>query len=115
MKILPSIKDKDNIKWLMENEETFLVFMSQNHSAIDLAHTYLYFDTFNDAYLKKIRAKIAASDQKIEDELKKRKAAPKPKKTTKKKTAVEKKIEVMEKAAEKVENDKFAEEELFED
>jgi hypothetical protein len=110
MDIIPSVKDPDNIKWLTENQETFLTFMAENHSPIDLAHTYLNYKTFNDDYVRNMIKKIAMHEKKLLDEKKKRK------KVKADPTSItEQKIEEMEKIADKIESEKSGEEELFED
>jgi molecular chaperone DnaK (HSP70) len=117
MDILPSVKDKANIKWLLENEETFLKYMSETHSPIDLAHTFLYFKTFDDNYVSNMIKKIEARDKnlikeqekRIED-IKAKPAAPAPKKNR-----IDKKIEKMEKAAEQIQKEKFGDDDLLDD
>jgi hypothetical protein len=115
MDIIPSIKDPANIKWLQENEETFIEYMAGTHSSIDLAHTYLHYTTFDDKYVATLIKRIEIRDQRLKAEKEKRDAAPKPSTPKKKKTGPEKKIEAMEKAAIKIEKDKLGDDDLFDD
>jgi hypothetical protein len=96
--IIPSVKKKENKDWLKANEETFLNYMATHHSMHDMAHTYLHYETFNDAYVEGMIANIEAAEKKRQKEEKILKAKVSGKKVSKVKemTAVEKKMAEME-------------------
>jgi len=99
--ILPSVTKKENQDWLLANEETFLDYMSKTHSSYDLTHTYLHYETFNDAYVENMRKKIEISlRKKLKEEAELKKNLPTEKKKTSKS---EKKIQTMEKIADEIE------------
>ena len=71
----PFIKDKKNIDWLENNWETFLDYMSKNHTLADCWHTVLDLSTFNDTYISTIIKKVEARDKsKIREEKARQKA-----------------------------------------
>jgi len=102
----PYIKDPANIKWLEENEQTFLEYMAKSHSLMDICHTILHIDTLNDAYISNLIKKVNAGTRKKLAEEKKREkliaAEPeaKPTKIDKKNDVVAKAVEEAQKAIE---------------
>lgn len=100
----PYIKKAENKQWLLDNYETFVQYMAMHHSLVDCWHTILDLSTFNDAYVEKLIADIELSEKRKEKEEKIRKAKRSGKSVSKIKesSAVDKKIAVMEEAAEKV-------------
>jgi hypothetical protein len=102
------VKKQENLDYLSQNEETFLEWMGKNHSPVSLAHTLLHMDTFDDAYVEKLRKQIEKKDAAIAAEAAARAAQPKPKAPRKKKTVIEKKIEAAEaKATQQEETEEF--------
>jgi hypothetical protein len=99
----PYIKKAANKKWLEDNEETFLRYMAEHHSPMDLAHTYLHMNTLDDGFIESMIKKIEAQEKKLEHEakLRKKKADGKPISKDKTATAVEKKMAIMEEAADR--------------
>ena len=99
----PYIKDPKNIKWLEDNEMSFIEHLAKSHSMIDIAHTILHIDTLNDTYIEKMIKIIQTNDKKL---LKEKKAREKQLEQDPKslqepaKTKIEKKNEIFEKAAE---------------
>ena len=104
--ILPSIKKKENKEWLLKNENTFFTYMAIHHSLSDMAHTFLHYETFNDAYVEKMINEIENFEKQKEKEERIRKAKRNGKKVSeiKESTSVEKKIAKMEEAAKKIED-----------
>jgi len=98
----PYITDPANVKWLEENQESFIDYIAKNHSVFDIAHTILHIDTMNDKYVANLIAKVeGAQKRKILEEKAQAKAAKaKLAKNPPKKTAQEQKKENFEKAIE---------------
>jgi hypothetical protein len=114
MDIMPSIKDPNNIKWLEENSETFLQYMANSHSGYDLAHTFLNYKSFNDAYVAGMIRKIKIHEKKLETEKKKRAAELKKEKNAPT-TVIEKKMQKMEDIANRIEAEKRGDDDLLAD
>lgn len=101
--IIPSVTKKENQEWLLQNSEVFMEYMASHHSLVDIVHTYLNYETFDDAYVEKMIKEIELYLKKKDDQEKKIKLIAK-KKYSKTPTVVEKKMEKFNKIAEKAEN-----------
>jgi len=109
----PFIKDKDNIKWLEDNYETFLDYMAKHHSLADCWHTILDLSTFDDKYISNMITKVTAADNKKIKEAAARKRKLGGKKTNTKSTTIEKKQSLIEEAIEEKKRKSKEEDELL--
>ena len=100
----PFIKDPKNIEWLEKNFQTFLDYMSKNHSIADCWHTVLDLSSFNDTYISNMIKRVEMTDK---ARIKEQKAREKDVDTSKEKPSkIEKKNNVVEEAVAKKEKEK---------
>jgi hypothetical protein len=105
MIVNPFIKKPENLKWLEDNEETFIRYVGEHHSIFDIAHTILHLDTMDDAFVESVKKYTEIQEKRIAKEAAQRKKA-RGKAATPAPTAIEKKIKTFEDAAKKIEDEK---------